>query len=397
MSVIGVSPTDLVTLARGVKSLYDSYKRAPSDFDDLIEQLRVFHALINSVINTINCPDISNSADITDSYKQECISVIQGCKSTVDELEKMKAKYSWKDKEGRRHWKRLRAGTKGQEIDALQRRLWNHMQFVQGAENRLNQRRNGNKLLTLCNEQEEQNAIMRRQEQMLIALGKEQRELRRQLATSSQAKVDLANEDRGLGNAMMAVSGTYHDMASKDRAREKEDDSEAEMYAQWEELRCELRRMGFDFSVLQLYQEEIFVFFEGLYNKSLRQACATEQPVREPVYPKIHKDDIETNTLKHYGVDWERDPSDRDYLVLLEELDEAQIDMLFDHTEKLRKDNSRRAKGPSPMVEAPEPPPTAGTTEWRPKAGGSARRPKAKGVTDKAANAVFRGVFGVSL
>ena len=74
-----------------------------------------------------------------------------------------------------------------------------------------------------------------------------------------------------------------------------------------------------------------------------------------PIYPKIHKDDIEVETLKHYDIAYERASDDRNYYILLEELSVEETDVLFDHTKKIRKERKKRRTSMLPALEAPKP------------------------------------------
>ena len=64
-----------------------------------------------------------------------------------------------------------------------------------------------------------------------------------------------------------------------------------------------------------------------------------------PTYPKIHRDDIEIETLKHYDIAFERAPDDRDYIILLEELTVEETDVLFEHSKKVREKRRARRAG----------------------------------------------------
>lgn len=58
---------------------------------------------------------------------------------------------------------------------------------------------------------------------------------------------------------------------------------------------------------------------------------------RRPVYPKIHIDDIEIETLQFWDLPWEYEPGNEEYIVILKELSIKETDKLFEHTKRLRK------------------------------------------------------------
>lgn len=59
-------------------------------------------------------------------------------------------------------------------------------------------------------------------------------------------------------------------------------------------------------------------------------------PYRAPTFVKIHKDHIDIETLKYFGLPWEWS-EDRSYIVILQELSTRETDYLFEHTRKLRR------------------------------------------------------------
>lgn len=64
-----------------------------------------------------------------------------------------------------------------------------------------------------------------------------------------------------------------------------------------------------------------------------------------PVYPKIRRSDIASETLSYYAVPWEDDPSDDRYIIILEELPEWKTDELFEHTRNLRQRTTLTVEG----------------------------------------------------
>jgi hypothetical protein len=56
-----------------------------------------------------------------------------------------------------------------------------------------------------------------------------------------------------------------------------------------------------------------------------------------PTYIKIHKNHVDIETLKYFGVPWGYDPSNVDYYLIFQEMDKKDTEILFEHTLKLRK------------------------------------------------------------
>jgi hypothetical protein len=60
-----------------------------------------------------------------------------------------------------------------------------------------------------------------------------------------------------------------------------------------------------------------------------------QQPERPPVYAKIHVDYLSTQTLSYYDIPWEYDKTNRNYIILLREMDKHETNILFEHTQRL--------------------------------------------------------------
>lgn len=58
---------------------------------------------------------------------------------------------------------------------------------------------------------------------------------------------------------------------------------------------------------------------------------------RIPTFPKINRKYIEFETLKHYNIPWEFDLTNPQYVVILQELSVPETNVLFKHTQRLRK------------------------------------------------------------
>ena len=86
-------------------------------------------------------------------------------------------------------------------------------------------------------------------------------------------------------------------------------------------------------------------------------ALAVLPSSRTPTYIKVHRDHIDVETLRYFGLPWEYDtvrqsesrPSSSanseqanpDYVIILHEMDERETDILFEHTRKLRRGSTQ--------------------------------------------------------
>jgi hypothetical protein len=57
-----------------------------------------------------------------------------------------------------------------------------------------------------------------------------------------------------------------------------------------------------------------------------------------PTYPKTLTDYLDTRTLEYYGLPWEYDRDDPNYIVILREMNQPELDILFEHTLRLRQE-----------------------------------------------------------
>jgi len=71
-------------------------------------------------------------------------------------------------------------------------------------------------------------------------------------------------------------------------------------------------------------------------------------PTRQPTYPKTHKNYLDVETLEYYGLPWEWDRQDPNYIVILRELDSRELELLFEHTHRLRQ---RKTSGGNLIIE----------------------------------------------
>ena len=123
----GFSPNDLVELGKAVKSSYDGWKSAPEDLADIKSQIHDFDAVISQLQTKRSKNDEASEAETSPEQKQDCQAIIRGCNKTVSDLKKIMDKYSDLGSSIRRHWDRIRPGTKRDEIQKLQNWLAAHI------------------------------------------------------------------------------------------------------------------------------------------------------------------------------------------------------------------------------------------------------------------------------
>ncbi|KAI4720289.1 hypothetical protein E4T48_03417 [Aureobasidium sp. EXF-10727] len=80
-------------------------------------------------------------------------------------------------------------------------------------------------------------------------------------------------------------------------------------------------------------------YLVDLANTSLgpEQRAITSPVVgKQPVYPRVHRKYLDIETLDHYGIPWEWDRENQEFIILLREFDKYETDVLFEHTRRLR-------------------------------------------------------------
>ncbi|KAL8812443.1 MAG: hypothetical protein Q9223_007292, partial [Gallowayella weberi] len=128
---------------------------------------------------------------------------------------------------------------------------------------------------------------------------------------------------------------------------------------------------------LNIIDERIFgMENEGETQVSQEQKQNINFPPR-PIYLKVHRKHLESDTLDAYELPWEWDDGDGDYLVIKQWINEEKQDELFEHTRKLRRQGllrSRKGKGrvdqpafvPASSPEPPTPEPLTPVTPEHP-------------------------------
>lgn len=58
---------------------------------------------------------------------------------------------------------------------------------------------------------------------------------------------------------------------------------------------------------------------------------------RNPTFVRVKRTHIDVETLRYYGLPWEYDSGDPEYIIILQEMEQHETELLFEHTRKLRK------------------------------------------------------------
>jgi len=72
------------------------------------------------------------------------------------------------------------------------------------------------------------------------------------------------------------------------------------------------------------------------YDRQQNRVSATFRHEATPTYIKVHRNHVDIETLKYFGLPWEYD-TDTDYIVILQEMDTHETELLFEHTRKLHR------------------------------------------------------------
>jgi len=70
-------------------------------------------------------------------------------------------------------------------------------------------------------------------------------------------------------------------------------------------------------------------------------ATGLSQAHTAPTYNKVHRSHVDVETLRYFGLPWEYDSTDTNYIVILQELESHETELLFEHTRKLRRGGSQ--------------------------------------------------------
>ncbi|OCK85957.1 hypothetical protein K432DRAFT_399833 [Lepidopterella palustris CBS 459.81] len=117
------------------------------------------------------------------------------------------------------------------------------------------------------------------------------------------------------------------EMEEEEKAKKKKQEEELE-----EQMRKRLAQFGFQ-------ENQIQAMIKPEKAKELQQGLAPINPLQlapQPTYVKVHKDHLSIDTLTYYDIPWEYDRNDRDYIIILREMDPKETDILFEHTRRLR-------------------------------------------------------------
>ncbi|KAF2460778.1 hypothetical protein BDY21DRAFT_368932 [Lineolata rhizophorae] len=162
---------------------------------------------------------------------------------------------------------------------------------------------------------------------------KKQKELEEQLRLKleKQAKEKKEKEER-----------EYQEFLRKQK--EKEEEAKRKKEAADKEFEDQMRRrlvqFGFQENQIQAMinpekQKQLAV------GQSPNNAIQLHKHQSLPTYVKVHRDHLSIETLTYYNIPWEYDEYDKNYIIILREMDQHDTDVLFEHTRRLRSRHSR--------------------------------------------------------
>ncbi|KAK7532620.1 hypothetical protein IWX46DRAFT_353164 [Phyllosticta citricarpa] len=111
--------------------------------------------------------------------------------------------------------------------------------------------------------------------------------------------------------------------------REKREREEAEEKFE-KEMHDRLHKLGYS-------EDQIQHMMKGEKAKDTHLTIVPGHRSGIPTYIKIHKSHLEVATLTYFGLPWEWDRSDSDYIIILKEMDHRETEVLFEHTKSLRR------------------------------------------------------------
>jgi hypothetical protein len=118
----------------------------------------------------------------------------------------------------------------------------------------------------------------------------------------------------------------------EDKKREEEEKKKKHDEEIAEEMRKKLHKFGFQ-------DNQVDVILDP--KKAPKVTSSSKEIIsiggRGPTYIKIHKNHVDVETLKYFGLPWGYDPSSTEYFLIFQEMDSKETEILFEHTRKLRK------------------------------------------------------------
>ncbi|KAK4959334.1 hypothetical protein LTR10_004138 [Elasticomyces elasticus] len=130
------------------------------------------------------------------------------------------------------------------------------------------------------------------------------------------------------------------------KQKDKAEKEKAEAKQQKEKFEREMRKRLEEFGVYSQAQIDYMVDEEKAKKaKEERSRSRTRVTVTDemevwrpsrPVYPKVHRDYIEIETLTYYNIPYTIDPADTNYIIIRREMDKYETDVLFEHTRRIR-------------------------------------------------------------
>jgi hypothetical protein len=173
-------------------------------------------------------------------------------------------------------------------------------------------------------EQKAKEALLAEHDADVAKKKKERERLAAELKAEEEAK---KAKDKAEKEAWIAKLKAEEE-AKKAEAKKKEDELE-------EAMRKRLSRFG-------LQNNQIEAIIDPKKAQPLRPGQSPNNALvpfatQSQTFIKIHRDHIDVETLRYYGLRYEVDSVDPSYVVILQELSTRETDILFEHTRKLRR------------------------------------------------------------
>ncbi|KAK4981596.1 hypothetical protein LTR28_003044, partial [Elasticomyces elasticus] len=119
--------------------------------------------------------------------------------------------------------------------------------------------------------------------------------------------------------------------------KEKEDKAKAAKKAEEDKLEAEMKKRLSQFG---LQNNQIEAIIDPKKAELLPVGGGPNKAIAWPGYQqtfiKVHHHHLSVDTLVHYGIPYEWDRADPNYIIILREMDKHETDVLFEHTRRLR-------------------------------------------------------------
>jgi len=174
--------------------------------------------------------------------------------------------------------------------------------------------------------EEEESAAVSAYQKKLDDEKKKREDLRIQFRLEEEEKKRKEKEEEDLWRQKLEQKRLDEEKKKKDHQAEVD-----------EEIRKRLHRFGFqDNQVDVILDPKIAPKVKPGHVSSSKEIISISGN-SGPTYIKIHKNHVDIETLKYFGLPWGHDPSNTEYFLIFQEMDSKETEILFEHTRKLRK------------------------------------------------------------